>query len=156
MPASQLLKLDSQICFQFYAATNLIGRVYRPLLEPLGLTYPQYLVMLVLWESGPVTVRALCERLMLESGTLSPLLKRLQQQRLVKKAADPDDARRVIVSLTTKGDALREAAAEVPRSLLCRLLEQGGSPESFASLHSQLQALVSAWSTNSQPRSDNA
>lgn len=154
IPASQLLKLDSQICFQFYAATNLIGRVYRPLLEPLGLTYPQYLVMLVLWEAGPVTVRSLCERLMLESGTLSPLLKRLAQQRLVKKATDPEDARRVIVSLTAKGDALREAAAEVPRSLLCRLLEQGGSPQSLVTLHSQLQALVGAWATNSQPRSE--
>ncbi|MGV3621703.1 MAG: MarR family winged helix-turn-helix transcriptional regulator [Archangium sp.] len=156
IPASQLLKLDTQICFQFYAASNLIGRVYRPLLEPLGLTYPQYLVMLVLWEHGAVTVRSLCERLLLESGTLSPLLKRLQAQRLVKKAVDPEDARRVIVSLTSKGEAMREDAAEVPRALLCRLLEQGGSPESLLSLHSQLQALVSAWSTNSQPRSEHA
>jgi DNA-binding MarR family transcriptional regulator len=152
IPASELLKLDSQICFQFYAATNLIGRIYHPLLEPLELTYPQYLAMLVLWESGPVTVRALGERLMLESGTLSPLLKRLQQQRLVKKAADPADARRVIVSLTAKGDALREEAANVPRTLFCRLLEQGGSPESLMSLQSQLQSLVRAWSTNSQPQ----
>jgi len=152
IPASELLKLDSQICFQFYAATNLIGRIYRPLLEPLGLTYPQYLAMLVLWESGPVTVRALGERLMLESGTLSPLLKRLQQQRLVKKAEDPADARRVIVSLTAKGDALREEAANVPRTLVCRLLEQGGSPESLMTLQAQLQSLVRAWSTNSQPQ----
>ncbi len=152
IPASELLKLDSQICFQFYAATNLIGRVYRPLLQPLGLTYPQYLVMLVLWESGPVTVRTLCERLLLESGTLSPLLKRLQQQRLVKKAADPEDARRVIVSLTAKGEALREAAAEVPRTLLCRLLEQGGQPDALVGLHTQLQALVRTWAANSHPQ----
>lgn len=150
IPASELLKLDSQICFQFYAATNLIGRVYRPLLAPLGLTYPQYLVMLVLWESGPVTVRALGERLLLESGTLSPLLKRLQQQRLVKKAADPADARRVIVSLTAKGEALRDDAANVPRTLLCRLLEQGGTPDALKSLHTQLQALVRAWSSSPQ------
>lgn len=152
IPASELLKLDSQICFQFYAATNLIGRVYRPLLQPLGLTYPQYLVMLVLWEAGPVTVRTLCERLLLESGTLSPLLKRLQQQRLVKKAADPEDARRVIVSLTAKGEALREAAAEVPRTLLCRLLEQGGQPDALVGLHTQLQALVRTWAANSHPQ----
>ncbi len=150
IPASELLRLDSQICFQFYAATNLIGRIYRPLLEPLGLTYPQYLVMLVLWEAGPVTVRALCERLMLESGTLSPLLKRLQQQKLVKKAADREDARRVIVSLTSKGDALREEAANVPRTLICRLLEQGGSPEALMALQAQLQSLVRGWS-NAQP-----
>lgn len=152
IPASELLKLDSQICFQFYAATNLIGRVYRPLLQPLGLTYPQYLVMLVLWEAGPVTVRTLCERLLLESGTLSPLLKRLQQQRLVKKAVDPEDARRVIVSLTAKGEALREAAAEVPRTLLCRLLEQGGQPDALVGLHTQLQALVRTWAANSHPQ----
>lgn len=152
IPASELLKLDSQICFQFYAATNLIGRVYRPLLQPLGLTYPQYLVMLVLWEVGPVTVRTLCERLLLESGTLSPLLKRLQQQRLVKKAVDPEDARRVIVSLTAKGEALRETAAEVPRTLLCRLLEQGGQPDALVGLHTQLQALVRTWAANSHPQ----
>ena len=144
--ASELLKLDAQLCFQFYAANNLIGRAYRPLLAPLGLTYPQYLVMLVLWEAGPVTVRALGERLLLESGTLSPVLRRLQQQRLVKKAADPADARRVMVSLTAKGAALRDEAANVPRSLLCQLLERGGSPDAFKSLHTRLQALVRAWS----------
>lgn len=150
--ASELLKLDAQLCFQLYAATNLLGRAYRPLLAPLGLTYPQYLVLLVLWESGPVTVRDLGARLLLESGTLSPLLARLQAQRLVKKAADPADARRVIVSLTSKGEALRDEAANVPRTLFCRLLERGGSPEALRSLHTQLRALVGAWA--SPPREE--
>ena len=151
IPDSELLKLDAQVCFQFYAATNLITRIYRPLLAPLGLTYPQYLVMLVLWESGPITVRALGKKLLLESGTLSPLLKRLQDRGLVKKKADPDDARRVIVTLTSKGEAMRADAANVPRTLLCELLDQGGTAAatSLLDLQRQLKTLVAAWSTHS-------
>ena len=152
VPPEQLLRLDSQVCFQLYAASNLVTRLYRPLLAPLGLTYPQYLVMLVLWESGPVTVRALCDRLLLESGTVSPLLKRLLQRKLVKKTVDPADARRVVVSLTPKGDALRTPAADVPRTLACQLLAQGG-PDAAApilALHRQLKPLVAAWSANAK------
>lgn len=152
VPAHELLRLDAQVCFQLYAATNLVTRIYRPLLAPLGLTYPQYLVMLVLWESGPVTVRALRERLLLDSGTLSPLLERLKRQKLVKKTSDPADARRVVISLTAKGEALRGPAADVPRTLVCRLLEQGG-PDAAApilALHQQLKPLVTAWAANAR------
>ena len=143
-PADALLALDAQICFPVYAATNLITRTYRPLLEPLGLTYPQYLVMLVLWESAPLTVKALGARLLLDSGTLSPLLKRLEERRLVTKRTDPEDARRVVVSLTAGGRALKAAAARVPEALLCRLLAAGGPGAAVrvGALRRQLQDLV--------------
>jgi MarR family transcriptional regulator, organic hydroperoxide resistance regulator len=146
----RLLALDAQFCFPIYAATNLIARAYRPLLEPLGLTYPQYLVMLVLWESEPVTVKALGERLLLDSGTLSPLLKRLEERRLVKKKPDREDARRVVVSLTTKGRALKVEAEKVPEALLCRLLAEGGPAAAVRvdALLRQLQGLVGALSAS--------
>lgn len=141
------LRLDAQLCFPIYAAANLVTRVYRPLLAPLGLTYPQYLVMLVLWEQGPVTVKALGERLLLESGTLSPLLQRLERRRLVRKAQDAEDARRVLVSLTARGEALRAEAAQVPEALLCRLRERGGEGALALadSLRTQLRGVLSAW-----------
>lgn len=120
------LRLDAQVCFPLYAATNLVTRAYRPLLKPLGLTYPQYLVMLVLWETPSITVKALCARLLLDSGTVSPLLQRLHAQRLITKRVDPADARRVVVGLAARGERLRAEARAVPEALLCRLLEQQG------------------------------
>ena len=142
-----MLRLDAQFCFPLYAATNLITRAYRPLLKPLGLTYPQYLVMLVLWEQPSLTVKALGQRLLLDSGTLSPLLQRLEAQRLVKKTTDPDDARRVIVAITAKGEALRAKAEQVPEALICRLLERHGpvTADDAVALHGlqqQLRALI--------------
>lgn len=146
-PPADLLRLDAQFCFPLYAATNLITRAYRPLLKPLGLTYPQYLVMLVLWEQPSLTVKALGQRLLLDSGTLSPLLQRLEGQRLVKKTTDPDDARRVIVAITAKGEALRARALQVPEALICRLLERHGpvTADDAVALHGlqqQLRALI--------------
>lgn len=153
-PADAQLGLDAQFCFPIYAATNLIARAYRPLLEPLGLTYPQYLVMLVLWESGPVTVKTLGERLLLDSGTLSPLLKRLEDRRLVKKRPDAEDARRVIVSPTAKGRALKAEALKVPEALLCRLLAERGPAAAVRvdHLRRQLKDLVSALSASLDAR----
>jgi DNA-binding MarR family transcriptional regulator len=96
-------------------------QAYQPLLAPLGLTYPQYLVMLVLWEDAGVSVKELGERLQLDSGTLTPLLKRLEAQGLVARRRDTDDERVVRIELTTAGKALRKRAAEVPRALLCKM-----------------------------------
>jgi DNA-binding MarR family transcriptional regulator len=96
-------------------------RLYRPILDALGLTYPQYLAMLVLWEQSPRTVGALGDALDLDSSTLTPLLKRLEAGGLIARHRDPDDERRVIVALTDKGLALREQAARVPEKLLCAL-----------------------------------
>lgn len=117
----EALRLDRQLCFALYGAANRVTRLYRPLLDALGLTYPQYLAMLVLWETSPRTVGALGEALDLESSTLTPLLKRLETQGLVIRTRDPKDERRVIVALTDAGKALREQARTVPEQLLCRL-----------------------------------
>lgn len=117
----ELLKLDNQLCFALYAASRAVTQAYRPLLEALGLTYPQYLAMLVLWEQEGdegIPVSGLGERLMLDSGTLSPLLKRLEAQGLVRRQRDDRDERVVRVHLSERGHALREAAVAVPEKLL--------------------------------------
>ncbi len=147
--AHALLRLDAQLCFPLYAASNLVTRAYRPLLEPLGLTYPQYIALLALWEGGALTVRALGERLLLDSGTLSPLLSRLEQRGLVARAPHPADRRQVVVRPTPAGWALRAQAAGVPQALLCRVMG-GRLPEgdderaALVALRSQLQQLVAA------------
>jgi DNA-binding MarR family transcriptional regulator len=113
--------LDQQLCFALYAASNAMTRIYRELLEPLGLTYPQYLAMLVLWEQAPVNVKTLGDRLQLDSGTLTPMLKRMEQAGLVHRRRDPADERQLEVSLTEQGAALRPAAARMQAELACRL-----------------------------------
>ncbi len=140
-------KLDDLFCFPLYAATNLVTRIYGPLLTPLGLTYPQYLVMLLLYESAPLTVRALGQRLMLESGTLSPLLRRLELRKLIKKQVDPKDGRRVLVFLTAKGRALGADVARVPETLRCQLLERGGTEAAHevVAMRDQLKRFLAAW-----------
>jgi DNA-binding MarR family transcriptional regulator len=111
------LRLDHQLCFPLYAATNLLQRIYRPLLEPLGLTYSQYLVMLVLWERGPVNVGDLRRCLHLDTGTLTPLLKRMEKAGLVTRRRDPADERRVVIALTPHGASLRARAEHIPHTL---------------------------------------
>ena len=101
-----------------YSTAHAFTRVYKPLLDKLGLTYPQYLVLLILWESDGVTVSAIGERLLLDSGTLTPLLKRLEAAGLVRRTRAPSDERQVLIALTPKGDALREKARAVPQSIL--------------------------------------
>jgi MarR family transcriptional regulator, organic hydroperoxide resistance regulator len=112
-PAPELL-LENQLCFLAYRLHRGITDLYRPILGELGLTYPQYLVMLVLWESQPMSVSGLGERLHLDSGTLSPLLKRLEAAGLVARARSAEDERSVLVSLTPAGRALRRRALDVP------------------------------------------
>lgn len=112
------LALDQQLCFALYDASRALVRAYGPLLEPLGLTYPQYVAMLALWEDPePVTVGALGNRLGLDSGTLTPLLKRLEQSGLVQRRRDSDDERRVLVTLSSAGWALRDQALDIPGCL---------------------------------------
>ncbi|KOY00159.1 MULTISPECIES: MarR family winged helix-turn-helix transcriptional regulator [Pseudomonas] len=118
------LKLDSQLCFKLYAASRAVIRGYKPMLDQLGLTYPQYLVMLVLWEwqeEAPEqpTVKALGERLALDSGTLTPLLKRLEQLQLVQRQRSARDEREVHLSLSPAGQALREQVGPLKARLLC-------------------------------------
>jgi len=118
------LQLDSQLCFKLYAASRAVIRGYKPMLDQLGLTYPQYLVMLVLWEwqaQAPEqpTVKALGERLALDSGTLTPLLKRLEQLHLVQRQRSARDEREVHLGLSAAGQALREQVAPLKAKLLC-------------------------------------
>ena len=120
-PADDPLRLDRQVCFPLYAATNLIQRLYRPLLAPLGLTYSQYLVMLVLWEKEPFGVGEIGECLHIENGTLTPLLKRMEQAGLLIRERDRKDERRVVVGLTAHGRALHRRALEVPQILAGRV-----------------------------------
>lgn len=131
------LLLDLQVCFPLYAATNLLNRLYGPVLRELGLTYPQYLVMLVLWEEQPQTVGALGARLYLDSGTLTPLLKRMEAAGLVSRTRDPEDERRVMIELTGKGIALRDKALHVPETIA-----QGRSPEGVEELRENVRHLV--------------
>jgi DNA-binding MarR family transcriptional regulator len=119
-----LLRLSRQLCFALYSTSHAFTRAYKPLLEPLGLTYPQYLVMLVLWEEDDVTVKEIGARLQLDSGTLTPLLKRLDAAGLVTRTRDSGDERQVRVALTPAGSALRAKAEGIPR----RLAELIGAP----------------------------
>ena len=118
-PSESLLTLDRQLCFAVYSASLAFGRRYKPLLDALGLTYPQYLVMLVLWEEEGLTVSDIGARLLLDSATLTPLLKRLEAAELVTRERDPQDERRVRIRLTGQGRALRERAEAVPRAIGC-------------------------------------
>lgn len=115
MPAP---RLDEQLCFALYSASRAVTAAYRPLLDELELTYPQYLVLLVLWEEEPCTVSHLGDRLHLDSGTLSPLLKRLESAGLVRRRRSATDERRVDITLTPEGRALEERAACIPDRLL--------------------------------------
>ncbi len=114
-----LLGLDQQLCFAVYSASLAMTRLYQPLLDPLGLTYPQYLVMLVLWEHDGLTVSQIGERVMLDSGTLTPLLKRLEAAELLRRTRDTVDERRVIITLTETGRTLKRQAASVPENVMC-------------------------------------
>src|ERR1700724_1667052 len=118
LAADQLLRLDNQICFAVYSAARAFNRVYKPLLDRLGLTYPQYLVMLVLWERDGVPVKEIGERLFLDSGTLTPLLKRLEQAGHIKRTRSTEDERQVLIGLTAPGQTLKDKARAVPASIL--------------------------------------
>lgn len=134
------LALDNQLCFAVYSASRAITRAYGPLLAELGLTYPQYLTMLVLWEADePMTVGDISSRLRLDSGTVTPLLKRLEQVGLVARGRDAEDERRVLVRLTPPGDALREKAATVPARLFPQL---GTTPAELVQLRDELTRIV--------------
>ena len=124
--------LEQMVCFQLYAASRAMTAVYRPLLDDLGLTYPQYLAMRVLWQRGPTTVRDLGSILDLDSGTLSPLLKRLENQGHVRRERGTTDERTVWIHLTDTGTALHERAADVPERIACAV---GLTDDEFTQLH---------------------
>ena len=134
----ELLKLDNQLCFAVYSASLAMTKLYKPQLEALGLTYPQYLVMLALWEENGLMVSTLGERLSLDSGTLTPLLKRLEGAGFVSRVRDVADERRVHIMLTPAGRKLKARAARVPA---CLLAASQCSIDELVTLTRQLQAL---------------
>ncbi len=138
LTTNEMLRLDKQLCFAVYSTSLAMTRLYKPLLEELGLTYPQYLVMLALWEQDGLTVSTLGERLSLDSGTLTPLLKRLEGNALVVRVRDVADERRVHITLTAAGRKLKARAAKVPGCLLAAT--QCSVPE-LVQLTQQIQAL---------------
>ncbi|WP_351233539.1 MarR family transcriptional regulator [Streptomyces sp. NPDC002133] len=137
-PAASLL-LDDQLCFALYAAQRAVTAAYRPLLDELGLTYPQYLALLVLWERGEIPVKELGTALRLDYGTVSPLLKRLEAAGLVRRERSEADERSVRVVLTERGEALRAPAARVPASMLA---STGMGAEDIARLRDELHGLA--------------
>jgi len=115
------LKLDNQLCFPVYAASRLITREYQPLLDGLGITYPQYLVLMILWEEDSVAVNDIAKKLILNTNTITPLLKRMEKQGLVKRKRSRDDERKVMIQLTENGRKLQEEASLIPEKLGGRL-----------------------------------
>jgi DNA-binding MarR family transcriptional regulator len=141
MAADDPLALDRQVCFALAAASRTVIGVYRPVLEPMGLTHPQYLVMLALWEQSPRTVRDLSETLVLEPATLSPLLKRLEGAGYVTRARKSGDERSLDVALTPTGQALRRDAEKVP----ARIVERLGMPlDELEAIRDSLNRLLAA------------
>lgn len=146
LPADEWLALDAQLCFALYSSSLAMTKLYKPLLDPLGLTYPQYLVMLVLWESNGLAVSELGQRLSLDSGTLTPLLKRLEVSGLVNRVRDAADERRVLIRLNAAGRALKTRAARIPPQMACAA---GCSLDELASLTARLKALRDALNASS-------
>ena len=140
------LMLDNQICFAVYSTAHAFNRVYKPLLDKLGLTYPQYLVMLALWERDDVPVKDIGERLFLDSGTLTPLLKRLEAAGLVKRTRSTEDERQVLIALTPQGHALKEKARAVPQGVLaasaCSLGELSAMKKDLVALRDRLNGAL--------------
>ena len=130
----EYLKLSNQLCFPLYALSRKITGQYLPLLEKTGLTYPQYLVMLVLWEENALSVKELGKRLMLDSGTLSPLLKKLEDREMVTRTRLKQDERVVIIALTESGEALKERAVSIPEQIKCSLQLSNQELEELRSL----------------------
>lgn len=139
MDKSALLELDNQLCFALYACSREVTKLYRPYLDELGITYTQYVTLLALWEKDEVAVKELGRRLYLDSGTLTPLLKKLEGLKLLRRERDPQDERSVIVRLTPEGRALKERAAEIPERVFC---QTSLTPEGIEALRDQLRKLT--------------
>ena len=135
------LALEQQVCFALSVAARGVVAVYRPLLEPMGLTHPQYLVMLALWQYAPLSVRRLSELLQLDPGTLSPLLKRLEAIGYLRRERNPEDERSLAITLTPAGLELREKAEQIPPAVVERL---GMPVEDLGMLHAALTRVIAA------------
>jgi DNA-binding MarR family transcriptional regulator len=141
LDGSDPLALERQVCFALSVAARTVVAVYRPLLEPMGLTHPQYLVLLALWQHGRLSVKDLSRLLQLDPGTLSPLVKRLEAAGLVSRGRDPRDERALAITLTDAGQALREQAERIPAGIVDRL---GMDVADLTALHSALTEVIGA------------
>ncbi|NLR77546.1 MarR family winged helix-turn-helix transcriptional regulator [Chitinophaga eiseniae] len=133
------LKLSNQLCFSFYALSRLVTSHYQPFLNAIDLTYPQYLVMLSLWEHETLSMKALGKLLMLDSGTLTPLLKRLESKKLIKRARSKTDERIVNIQLTAAGTELKARAADIPEKISCSM---GFTPEEYQTLKPMISDIL--------------
>jgi len=140
--AYEQLQLDNQLCFPVYAASRLITRAYQPHLDRLGITYPQYLVLMVLWEADSATVNKISQKLILQTNTVTPLLKRMEKQGLVTRRRSESDERKVIVTLTGKGRRMQTAAAHIPLELGAALVSEGLGAAEIAALKKQLSTII--------------
>ena len=135
-------KLDNQLCFRLYTASRLITQAYHPMLSEFGLTYPQYLVLLVLWEKDAQPVNDIAKRLMLETNTVTPLLKRMEDEGILTRAKGKQDARQMIVSLTEKGYGLKERLMDVPETVGQSVLCESVTPETVPGLYVMLDDII--------------
>lgn len=136
------LLLSNQLCFRLYTASRLIIKSYTPLLTRLGLTYPQYLVMMVLWERGVMSVGEIARQLMLQTNTVTPLLKRMETEGLVKREKAAGDQRQTIVSLTARGREMESEAADIPSTQVGRFLCNGADEETIPGMNIRLDSLI--------------
>lgn len=136
------LKLENQICFPFYALSRLIIRAYQPQLDALGITYPQYLVMLVLWEKDGLSVNQISEKLILNTNTITPLLKRMEQMGLLKRVKSKADERKVLISLSPKGKDMQQAASCIPEALLANVTGENISLDDLNVMKGQVNQLL--------------
>ena len=144
------LKLDNQLCFRLYTAARLTMGTYHPYLDPLGITYPQYLVLLVLWEHDKQPVNDIAHKLFLETNTVTPLLQRMEKAGLVKRTKGKEDTRQRIVSLTKKGIEIREQAKHIPECLSADIIKNEGSVEEISQMIPTLDKLIEGLKQNNQ------
>lgn len=144
------LKLENQICFPVYSASRLITKAYKPFLDEMELTYPQYLVLMVLWENEPLTVNKISEKLLLKTNTLSPLLKRMEKVGLLSRTRSKEDERIVVVELTEKGKGLKNKARPIPEKLLHELLSDNIELSDVLQLKEMLNEWIKILSSKTQ------
>jgi DNA-binding MarR family transcriptional regulator len=140
--AYEQLKLENQLCFPVYAASRLITREYQPHLDKLGITYPQYLVFMLLWEQDERTVNEITQKLILNTNTVTPLLKRMEKQGFISRTKSTEDSRKVIIKLTSKGQELQEQAAVIPESLVKKIAGETIDIDALKKLKQDLDNLI--------------
>ena len=144
------LQLSNQICFPIYSVSRLITKAYTPFLDKMGITYPQYLVLMVLWEKDGITVNQITEKLLLNTNTLSPLLKRMEKMEIIKRNRCQEDERSVIIKLTQKGKELKNQAILIPDQLIKLLVNQNIQLEDVIQLKNMLNEWISVLSENKE------